>query len=172
MDRNLVSKPLLTSAKKIIKLGGSMLASIKWFTQRTTKITLVLLWLLVIPGLLLTLLIRTGAVSWVDTLYRPSPVGFWIFFLLTRAIFGGGWIFTGISLQEKGTQNGFFWFKPMSDWDKSYYAKKAQEEKENVDKSSELFIYTAGPLLVLFFSEFLLRLFSGTTPPYLPPPNN
>lgn len=151
-----------------------MLAGIKRFTQKTTTITLILLLLLVVPGILLALFIRTGLVSWVDTLYASPvfPALFWVLLVITRGAFVGGWIGIGSWLVNEGERRDFFWFKPQSTWQRERLEREAREAKESVDKSSDIFMWIAIPFIAFVVSEFLLRLFSSTFPPYLPPPNN
>ena len=138
------------------------MSKLKWITQRITMLLVVPLFAVGIPFTMATIGKWLGYWEQTDSLLSSNQVFFWVSFLVTRATFGAIWLFGSYWIGETGQKTGWFWFKPDR-----YYSGR---EEYSVDKSGMIVAILAAIFILIFISEFAIRVSTLTYPPYLPPP--
>ena len=136
--------------------------SIKSFTQ---KVTGLIYWPLVVVVAYVVAKIGQmfGLWSAIDSTFVPTPLMFWVLFVVSRAVYATVCILLDMGIHKVGTTNGFFWFAP----EQEYYSSRPK----SVDQSGYIIGAVAAFFIIEFFAEFMIRIFTLTNPPYLAPPN-
>ncbi len=140
-----------------------MFDRVKWFTQRTTGLLLFAIGVFVIPFMLAKIVQVTGLLKLIDGMFSSSSyllLWFWVWIVLSRAVYGVGWYWLFDKVWDLGKDHGFWWFK------KDYWSSRDEEKR---DKSGMILGIIAIIICVLFVAEFAIRVYTGTFPPYLPP---
>lgn len=99
--------------------------------------------------------------SSIDSLYLSIPWLFWVTLVLTRVLFAAVWILIDIGFHKVGKAFGFFWFAP----ERKYYSSRP----DSVDQSGTIIKLVGIAIEGVFVAELAIRLFTWTSPPYLPP---
>jgi hypothetical protein len=139
-----------------------MLDRVKWFTQRTTGLLLFAIGVFVIPFVLAKVVQITGLLSLIDGMFSSGHLllWFWVCFVVSRAVYAGGWCWLFERTWVLGQRNDFWWFKK----EHSY-----STESEHRDQSAYILGIIAAIGIILFLAEFAIRIYTETFPPYLPP---
>ncbi len=134
---------------------------VKWFTQRVTMLICIALGLGLIPFVLSKFMELTGLLGGIDRLWDSNnQVGFWVVFIISRLVYAGFWILITFFVVKQGERRGFFWSKPGSPY----------HDQPSVDKSSEIVMWISIAVVAVVVSEFAIRIYTLTNPPFLSPP--
>lgn len=137
---------------------------IKLFTQRITGLIFYPLIFIVVPFTVAKIWQVVGLWSTVDVLYLMNPFMFWVFFVISRAVYATVCILLGWGIHGIGTVKGFFWFAP----EQEHYSSRP----EPVDQSGYILGVFALFFIIEFLAEFAIRISTMIDPPYLLPASN
>lgn len=136
---------------------------IKSFTQRITGLIFYPLIFIVIPFVVAKIGQLFGLWSAIDAQYLMNPLMFWIFLVVSRAVYVTVCILLDMGIHKIGTTNGFFWFAPERE---SYSSRP-----DPVDQSGLIVGAVAIFFIFEFIAEFAIRISTMTNAPYRPPPS-
>ncbi len=138
--------------------------NIKSFTQRVTGLIFYPLIFIVIPYIVAKIGQLFGLWSVIDAQYLTNPFMFWMFLVVSRAVYATVCILIDMGIHKFGESQGFFWFAP----EREYYSSRP----DPVDQSGLIIGAAAAFFIIEFLTEFAIRISTMTDPPYLPPSSN